>query len=117
MRSEIRSLQARVRALQGKYAPQLAFIRLRRLADACAIECERARSENRPQPPKRSLTRRAAGAGFRLHTVMALHKYVDRCREQDTLPERRDIRLPLAPWAWEMINRYIPRISELPMEQ
>ena len=112
MRSEIRSLQARVRALQRKLAPELAFVRLRKLADDYAQECQRARSEHRPQPENRSLTRKIVEAGFRLHTFMDIHKYLDRCRKQDTLPERRDILLALIPWAWETINRHIPRNSD-----
>ena len=117
MKSEIRSLQARVRALQRKYAPQLAFIRLRKLAEDHVLECEKARGEHKPQPETHSFTRKIVKAGFRLRTFMALHKCIDRFREKDAIPEPRDILLALIPLDWERINRHMPKKSDLAMEQ
>ena len=111
MRSEIRSLQARVRALQRKYAPQLAFIRLRKLAEDYALKCERARSGNKPQPETHTFTKEIVKAGFRLRTFAALHKCIDRFREKDAIPEPRDILLALIPLDWERINRIMPKIQ------
>ena len=117
MRSEIRSLQARVRALQRKYAPQLAFIKLRQLAEDYVIECEKARVEHKPQPETHSFIKKIVKAGFRLRTFISLHKCVDRFREKDAFPEPRDILLALIPYDWERINRHMPRKSDLLMEQ
>ena len=116
MRSEIRSLQARVRALQRKYAHQLAFIRLRKLAEDYTLECEKARTEHKPQPDTHTFIKKIAKAGFRLQTFMALHKCLDRFREKDALPEVRDILLALIPLDWERINRHVPRKSDLDEE-
>ena len=113
MRSEIRSLQARVRALQRKYAPQLAFIRLRKLAEDHVLECERAQAGNKPQPDTHTFIRKIAKAGFRLRTFAALHKCIDRFREKDAIPEPRDILLALIPLDWERINRHMPKKSDL----
>ena len=113
MRSEIRSLQARVRALQRKYAPQLAFIRLRKLAEDHVLECEKARAEHKPKPDTHTFIRKIAKAGFRLRTFAALHKCIDRFREKDAIPEPRDILLALIPLDWERINRHMPRKSDL----
>ena len=63
MRSEIRSLQARVRALQRKYAPQLAFIKLRQLAEDYTLECEKARDEHKPQPETYRFTKKIVKPG------------------------------------------------------
>ncbi len=113
MRSEIRSLQARVRALQRKYAPQLAFIKLRQLAEDYTLECEKARDEHKPQPETHRFIKKIVKAGFRLRTFIALHKCVDRFRDKDAIPEPRDILLALLPYDWERINRHMPRKSEL----
>ena len=113
MRSEIRSLQARVRALQRKYAPQLAFIRLRKLAEDHVLECEKARGEHKPQPETHRFTKKIVKAGFRLRTFAALHKCIDRFREKDAIPEPRDILLALIPLDWERINRHMPKKSDI----
>ena len=146
MRSEIRSLQARVRALQRKYAPQLAFIRLRKLAEDYVLECEKARASREqgdgeegegsgdpgcragnigtgprpkdvPQPETHTFVKKIVKAGFRLRTFAALHKCIDRFREKDAIPEPRDILLALIPLDWERINRHMPKNSDPLTEQ
>ena len=113
MRSEIGSLQARARALQHKYAPQLAFIKLWEIAEGYTLECEKARAESKPQPETQSFSRKIVKAGFRLRTFMALHKCVDRFREKDAIPDCRDILHALILYDWKRINRHMPRKSDL----
>ena len=116
MDAELRSLEARIRALKRKYAPQLAFIRLRKLTEDHVLECEHAQAENKPQPETHTFTGKIVKAGFRLRTFMALHKCIDRFRKKDAIPEVRDILLALIPWCWERINRLLPRNSDLDQE-
>ena len=112
MKSEIRSLQARVRTLQRKYAPQLAFIQLRKLAEDHVLECEKARGEHKPQPETHWFIEKIVKDGFRLRTFAALHKCIDRFRKEDAIPEPRDILLALIPLDWERINRHMPKNSD-----
>ena len=137
MDAELRSLEARIRALKRKYAPQLAFIKLRKLAEDHVLECEKGRvageqgngeEEGREEqfaeagkqgmgprpkgasrPDAHTLTRKIVKAGFRLRTFAALHKCIDRFREKDAIPQPRDILLALIPLDWERINRHMPR--------
>ena len=93
------SLRARVRALQRKLAPQLALLRLRRLAEEHCLQSSAAL--RRPPTPSRvhAFIRRVASAGFRLPSFMAVHKYLERCRAKNSLPDREDLLHALIPWS------------------
>ncbi len=93
------ALRARVNALRRKMARPLAVLRIRRLADEFSLECAVAYAEHRAPPDSHALIRRVASAGFRLPTFMAVHKYLNRCRSRNAIPETEDILNALLPWS------------------
>ena len=95
----MRSLQARVRALQRILAPELAVVRLRRLSEEFCIESTVAHANGEPPSHPQAFIRRVASAGFRLSTFMAVHKYLERCRVNNNLPDREDLLHALIPWS------------------
>ena len=92
-------LRARVRALQRKLAPQLALLRLRRLAEDHCLQSSAAQADRQPPPGSHAFIRRVASAGFRLPSFMAVHKYLERCRAKNSLPDREDLLRALIPWS------------------
>ena len=60
------SLRARVRALQRKLAPELALLRLRRLAEEHCLKSSVAQADRQPPPESHAFIRRVASDGFRL---------------------------------------------------
>ena len=93
------SLQARVRALQRMLAPELAVVRLRRLSEEFCIESTVVQANGEPPPHPHAFIRRVASAGFQLSTFMAVHKYIERCRDRDDLPDPEDLLHALIPWS------------------
>ena len=90
-------LRRRVDALLRKYAPEVAIVRLRRLASEYSLECTVARADRQPQPDTHSFILRVVDAGFRLTTFMAVHKYLESCRSQTTLPDSAKLLRALLP--------------------
>ncbi len=90
-------LRRRVDALRRKLAPELAVIRLRRLAEEFCDQWAVADHQEAAQP--HPFIKRVADAGFRLPTFMALHKYLERCRNANEHPQPRQIVGTLLPWA------------------
>ena len=95
----MRSLQARVRALQRILAPELAVVRLRRLSEEFCIESSVDQANGEPPAQPQSFIQRVAAAGFRLPSFMAVHKYLERCRDRNDLPDREDLLHALIPWS------------------
>ena len=95
----MRSLQARVRALQRILAPELAIVRLRRLSEEFCIESTVDQANGEPPSHPHAFIQRVASAGFRLQSFMAVHKYLERCRDRNDLPEREDLLRALIPWS------------------
>ena len=95
----MRSLQARVRALQRILAKELAVVRLRRLSEEFCIESSVARADRQPPSHPHVFIQRVASAGFRLPSFMAVHKYLERCRFEDVLPDSKDLLHSLIPWS------------------
>ena len=93
------TLRARVRALQRKFARELAALRLRRLAEEHCLQSSAARADRQPPPESHAFIRRVAAAGFRLTTYMAVQKYLERCRANNSLPDREDLLQALIPWS------------------
>ena len=58
-----------------------------------------ARAAHKPVPEPHSIARRVASRGFRHLDFMALHKYVQRCRNENTLPAPQGIVRNLLPRA------------------
>ena len=100
----MRALQARVRALQRILAPELAAVRLRRLSEEFCIKLSVDQANGEPPSHPHVFIRRVASAGFRLQSFMAVHKYLERCRDRNDLLDREDLLRALIPW-----SRHYPR--------
>ena len=95
----MRSLQARVRALRRIMAKELAVVRVRRLAEEFCIESLVGRADRQPPSHPHVFIQRVASAGFRLPSFMAVHKYLERYRFEDVLPDSEDLLHSLIPWS------------------
>ena len=95
----MRALQARVRALQRILAPELAVVRLRRLSEEFCIESLVDQANGEPPSHPHVFIQRVAAAGFRLPSFMAVHKYLERCRGNNDLPDPEDLLHALIPWS------------------
>ncbi len=90
----ISQIRRRVDALKRRFAPELAIIKLRRIAEAVADEWD----PSEPPAPA-DVIGRIAKAGFRLATFVRLHRYLDDTRREGHVPRPHDIVLNLLPWA------------------
>ena len=95
----MRSLQARVRVLQRILAKELAVVRLGRLSEEFCIEPSVVQASGQPPSHPHVFIQRVASAGARLPSFMAVHKYLERCRDRNDLPEREDLLRALIPWS------------------
>ena len=93
------ALRSRVNALRRKMALELAVLRLRAVAQEFCVQWTVALSRRRPSPGSHPFIRSVVEAGFRLPTFMAAHKYLDRCRTQDTIPDSDQLLRSLLPWS------------------
>ena len=92
----ISQLRRRVDALKRRFAPELAIINLRRVAEAVANECDSSRS----QPPEPGdVIGRIADAGFRLSTFANLRRYLEDTRRRGDVPDPCEMTVSLLPWA------------------
>ncbi len=90
----ISQIRSRINALKRKFAPELAILKLRRIADAVSNDWD-------PSEPPEShdVIQRIADAGFRFPRFMWLRRYLDDIRRQEDVPEPESIVLSLLPWA------------------
>ena len=95
----MKDIRRRVNALRRKMALALAVVRLRPLAQEFCAQWDRALSDSRRLPQSHPFIRRVAQAGFRLPTFMAAHRYLERCRRQNALPNCYELLRSLLPWA------------------
>ena len=95
----LNALRARVRALQRKMALELAVVRLRRLAGEFCLQSLVARRGHQPPPEPQAFFRRVVSAGFRLPTFMAVHNYLERCRDNNALPDAEALLRAFLPWS------------------
>ena len=91
-------LRRRVDALLRKYAKEVAILRVRRLADEYSRQWTVAVADRQPLPDTHSFILRVAAAGFRLTTFMSVHKYLEECRNEHTVPEKDKMVQALLPW-------------------
>ena len=90
----ISQIRRRVDVLKRKFAPELAIIKLRRLAESVSDEWD---PDQPPEPA--DVIARVAKAGFRLPTFVRLRRYLDDTQRQRDVPEPESIVLNLLPWA------------------
>ena len=93
--SQIRN---RVQVLQRKFALELTVIRLRPYATEFCQQWAVAKTNHQPAPQPHAFIRKIAGAGFRLPTFVALHKYIEKPYPVE-YPEPRGIIIALLPHA------------------
>ena len=94
--SQIRN---QVRALQRKYAKELAVYRLRRMAEEIFHDWNATVADGNEAPESHTVIWRIAQRGFRLYTYTSLHHYLTKCKEAGKSPEPRQIVSVLLPWA------------------
>ena len=99
-------LRRRVDALLRKYAREVAVVRLRRLANEFSLQWTVALADRQPPPDTHSFILRVAAAGFRLTTFMSVHKYLESCRSQNTVPEKDTMVQALLPWYGTLVPIY-----------
>ncbi len=97
--SQIRN---RINALRRKYALPLAVNSLRPLAEEFCQQWAVAQADRKPAPEPQPFIRKIASAGFRLPTFMELHKYIERCRHNNTCPDVKGVIRCLLPRAAEL---------------
>ena len=90
----IAQIRRRVDALKRRFAPELAIIKLRRIAEAVADDWD----SSQPTVPS-DVIGRIAKAGFRLPTFANLARYLNDTRRQGDVPDPDAIVLSLLPWA------------------
>ena len=90
----ISQIRRRVNALMRKFAPELAIIKMRRIAQAVSDDWD---PTDPPEP--HDVIQRVAKAGFRLPTFMRLRRYLNDTQRQGDCPEPERIVLDLLPWA------------------
>ena len=90
----VSQLRRRVNALKRRFAPELAIVKLRRIAEAVADDWD---PSEPPEPA--DIIGRIADAGFRLPTFVGLSRYLKDTRRQGDVPEPESIVLDLLPWA------------------
>ena len=90
----ISELRRRIDALKRKFAPELAIIKMRRLAQAVSDDWD---PTDPPEP--HDVIQRVVKTGFRLPTFMRLRRYLGDTIRQGDVPEPECIVLDLLPWA------------------
>ena len=96
-------LKRRVNVLRRKMALALAVARLRPLVQEFCAQWDSALSGSRPLPEPHLFVSRVGQAGFRLPTFMAAHRYLDRCRRQNALPDCYELLRSLLPWSAALV--------------
>ena len=109
--NELRSLRRRVEALRRKLAIPLAILRLTRLAREFSRQWTVAVADRQSPPESHPFILRVADAGFRLTTFMSVHKYLERCRDQNTLPDSNKMVQSLLPWCSPLVAAQVPDMS------
>ena len=87
MRSEIEALWRRVRALQRKFARELAEYRLSLISRDLCHRWFVARSNQKPLPKIQTFVKRVIDAGYRLLPLAAANNYLQDCRRKGVDPD------------------------------
>ena len=110
--SQIRN---RVNALKRKYALELQIIRIHRIAEDFSLRWVRAEGDRQPLPETHAFILHIADNGFRLHTFMNLHTYLERCRTNGDTPDCWGIiRSLYANHDLDRISRMVDKCHTLP---
>ena len=77
----------RVNALKRKLALELQILRLHRIAEDFSLRWVCAVGDHEPLPETHPFILLIADNGFRFHTFMDLHRYLERCRDTGDTPD------------------------------
>ena len=90
----ISQIRRRIHALMRKFAPELAILKLRRIAESVADDWD---TEHPPEPA--AVIQRVVKAGFHLNTFTRLSRYLIDTRRAGDVPLPVSIVCSLLPWA------------------
>ena len=93
----ISSLRRQIEALKRKYAREIAAAVLKPVANQITRLWEIAVAKKQPKPDPLDCVQKVAQAGFRLHTFMALHLYLENCQRNGGFPDADEIIKKLLP--------------------
>ena len=108
-------IRRRVDALKRKYALELTIVRLFPLADEFSLHWATEVADRRSAPEIHPFIRRIADHGFRFHTFMALHHYLERCNSEGKVPDPLGIISSLLPQVpYERLRDMLGRLQPPP---
>ena len=94
------NIRSRVNTLKRKFALPLTVLRARILAEKLCQDWTAAQANRQPQPETHTLvTQTAQTSRLPVTTWSALHRYLDRIRDQNTHPDPHEIVQTLVPQA------------------
>ena len=93
------SLARRVRALERRLAPELAFVRMRQLADDLCDDWEYALGMDCSLPEPQRFIQRIAHNGLMSDSFGRLKGYLERCQEEKRIPEVYEIVRSTLEWS------------------
>ena len=80
-------------------ALEYAVVRIWRLADEFSLEWSVALADRRSPPDNHAFVQRVVADGYQLPTFGALHRYLNKCRDQGIPPETDQLLGTLLPWS------------------
>ena len=101
MMSEINALWARVRALQRRFARELAEYRLEPFCDDLCHRWFVAWSDHKPLPEIQTFIRRVMDAGYRLLPLGAAGNYLHDCLRKGDAPDPEVLLNAILPSPWK----------------
>ena len=108
-------IRRRVDALKRKFAIELAIVRLFPLAEDFSLHWAAEVTDHRPAPEIHPFIRRIADHGFRFHTFTALHHYLERCNNENKVPDPLGIIASLLPQVpYERLRDMLGRLQPPP---
>lgn len=90
-------IRRRVDSLKRKYATELTIVRLFPLAEEFSLRWAVQVADNQPVPEIHPFILHIAGHGFRFHTFMSLHNYLEGCANENRVPDPLGIIASLLP--------------------
>ena len=96
--NQLSYIRSRINALRRKFALEISVVRLEPVADEFCYQWDRARAEGKPAPDILAFIRKVA-AGYRLPTLVAAHKYLEKCIKENIVPGAQHLLAALLPWA------------------
>ena len=114
-------LWSRIRSLQREYAPELAVLRLRPLAEDFSDQWAVALADRQPAPKSQPFIQRIGHYGYRFLPFLAFNGYLERCRREKNTPRPLEMLaalLPTIPYdrLREMLRWDIPAPDDSPTD-